>query len=758
MNQISHIGNIFHFETARKATQGNAWARWSLCAFLMAAAAVGAPRRSGDATGQVAVVVGQSAPELERWAAEQLCTRLQKLFGIRTQPVVDVPAAARAIFMVGSPATNRAITRDSFPSVSRQGIVLRRLSLKNRPAFIVGGGSPAATLWAVSELGERWGVRYQLQGDVWPTRTQPFHMPDMNVALEPRLPIRGWRVINDFACGPESWGMADYRPLIDQLAKLKFNRLFLAIYPWQPFLDLKVRGIQRRWATLWYDFHYPITADIIGRGLFGAGPEFWNPDLPRNAGYPEFAAAGEKLVHSLMAYAHQRGMECMINATLTEFPPEFAPLLSGSKKVHQLGELDIVSGPNVRIEDPALNELAGAVLRATANTYPETDLVALGMPEHREWVGQYEEAWKGLDARYGIGKIRTLAEVLTAAQNRADYPGGAARAVQEVKGDLASLYFYDRLLNQLQVFKGTRRPDMRLIYDAVAEELYPLLGRILPHGAETMNFVDYTPARIVKRRQVLRNIPGREIPATLIYTLHDDNIGLLPQLMTGSLAVLTQDLEKYGWAGFVTRYWLTSDHDPTVAYLARAAWDATATPDAVNRDQMRAVCGQACVEEMMAAFHEVEQVTVELEWHGLGFAFPVPGMMMKHWKPGPAPVEIPGYRRGYQSALDHARRAAAGAEPEGRSYIDYWIGRLEFGIGYLDAVDAVYQAAAAEAEGDRNEAIRKTELAENAARVAVEAYARVARNQSDRGAIATLNEYVNRPLRAKLESLKSSQH
>ena len=37
---------------------------------------------------------------------------------------------------------------------------------------------------------------------------------------------------------------------------------------------------------------------------------------------------------------------------------------------------------------------------------------------------------------------------------------------------------------------------------------------------------------------------------------------------------------------------------------------------------------------------------------------------------------------------------------------------------------------------------------------AIEAHVRVARDRSDLGAIAVLNEYAYRPLRAKLEELK----
>ena len=98
--------------------------------------------------------------------------------------------------------------------------------------------------------------------------------------MEPEFTIRQWRVVNDFACGPESWGMGDYRPLIDQIAKLKFNRLYVFIYAYQPFLKFEAGGVTRSSGTLWFGFSYPITDDMIGRELFDDRREFWNPDLP----------------------------------------------------------------------------------------------------------------------------------------------------------------------------------------------------------------------------------------------------------------------------------------------------------------------------------------------------------------------------------------------------------------------------------------------------------------------------------------------
>jgi hypothetical protein len=721
---------------------------------------------------KVGIQIGPQAGELERYAADELAGYLDRLYCIATKPVIERSTSADVLLLVGTPETNPTIAgalgKGGWPKVSDQGIVLKRAKVHRTvtparqgtqdgqecPSYVIGGGSPAATLWAVYELVERWGVRYLLHGDVLPEKPGPFGLPEADVVLEPNLRVRQWRTVNDFACGPESWGLDEHRRVIDQLAKLRFNRLFVSVWAYQPFLDLKVKGIQRQSASLWYDFHYPITDDMPGRHLFGRDPEFWNPDLPRGASYPQFAAAGQRLVKGIIAHAKSRGMQCAMDAILTEFPPEFAPLLPDADKVNQLGAMNVVPGPKTKVDDPAVSELATAVLQATVNTYPEVDYILLGMPEHRQWVGEFERAWQVLDRKYRVSEKVKLADVLAGAGKRTGYPGGASRAVQEAKGDIVWLYFYDRLLTDLKALQGTRRPDAKIILNSAAEELFPILPRILPPGSETLNFVDYTPARILKRRAVLGQIPARDLPTSLIYTLHDDNVGLVPQLATGSLHEITQDIRRHGWSGFSTRYWLIGDHDPCVAYLSRAAWDSGVTPDSVYRDQIRAVCGADCLDDMLAVLREVEAATVALEWHGLGFTFPVAGMIMKHWVPEPLPPELARVRDHYDRALTAARRAREKSSPRGRGWVAYWIGRLEFGIGYFDAVQATRRAARAEKDGQVKEACQRAEAALQHVRQSLEAYARVAADQSDRGAIATMAEYVYRPLKDRLAHLQ----
>jgi len=705
---------------------------------------------------RVAVVVGPEAPPIERYAASQLCGYLGQLYGLKTQPETTIPAEAQVLLLVGRPASNPFVEEaagTAFPTVSDQGIVLKRAVVNGKPALIVGGGSSRATMWAVYELVERWGVRYLLHGDIFPEHPSEFSLPRADVVMEPKLRIRQWRTMNALAFGTESWGMADFKPVLDQLAKLKFNRIYIATFGFQPFLDFEAGGIKRSSATLFFGQRFPITNGMVGRQLFGNVTEFWNRDLPIDSSYEATTAAGIKLIHNLISYGHERGMETVMTAPIADFPPEFMPLIKGAQRIKNLGELTIVPGADTRVDDPGLNLLAKAVLRATVNTYPEADYLAVSMAEQRQWVDLYQQSWNSLDAKYGIEKIYPLVQAIAEAAQRKGASRERERIVNEVKGDIVFLNFLDQLLRQGQALKGTSRPDMRFIYVQVAEELMRIVPRIVPHGWEALNFIDYNPSRIVERQEVLETAPVRQIPESLIFTLHDDNIGLVPQLEAEPLAKLTALLIKYGWAGFSTRYWLTGDHDPVIAYIAKASWNADATLDDVERDLIRSVCGSDSVDDMLTVFREVSQATVLFEWNDVSLSFPVPDMMTKHWKAGPMPTDLIEARAHYQLALKAALRALAKSRPGGRRYAEYWVGRLEFGIGYLNTIEAVKRAATAEAENKRVQALKEAKAAVDDARQATEFMVRVARDRSDVGTVAVLNTFVIRPLEAKVADL-----
>ena len=169
----------------------------------------------------------------------------------------------------------------------------------------------------------------------------------------------------------------------------------------------------------------------------------------------------------------------------------------------------MVPGDSVEPDDPSLLELASATMRALVNTYPEARLLVFDMPEHRIWAAAYERAWRSLDERYGIEAICNLASVLESASQRTGYPGGSQRAIQEVRGDIVNLYFWDCLVSDGRILERAGRPNVGVVWSSLAEELFPILRAISQPGWETLNFIDYTPSNIVRRPGALANGPER---------------------------------------------------------------------------------------------------------------------------------------------------------------------------------------------------------------------------------------------------------
>ncbi len=725
-------------------------------------------------TENIELVVAPEADGLVRFAATELEAYLEQLFPVSVGIVAAPTEKSDTFFVLGTTEQfpPDVLNESERPALSDQGFLLRTMSVQNKPAVAIVGGSPAAALWGVYELAERYGVRYLLTGDVLPEKKETFYLPDVDRVFEPTFRARWLKTMGDFAMGTEGWGMADYRPLLDQLAKLKFNRIRVGSGPSQPFLDLQMDGVKRESATLWYGERFPITDDMPGRKLFGDEKEFWNPDLPfQEAGYDKLAAAGEQHMHDLVAYANSRGIEASSVWSVTDFSKDFAPVVPGAQTVQQLGALTVTPGPDVRPDDPALTAFASTVVRKIIDEFPEMD--GYGFPVGTEWPGwvaQYEWAWKELDRIYDIESVISLEEVLGNAQERADYPGGADRAVAEVKGHITGLYFLLHLWNSPGLLAESARPDARLVIYEVAEELFPILPKVLPPNSELVLVIDYNATRVLSRREVLTHIPGKEVPTSMVLSLHDDSVGFIPLLTTHALHEIVGEMRKNGVSGMATRQWMLGDHDASMAYLSKAAWYPDATPRSVYEDQIRLVCGEAALPSMLEAFRELEATTIGLEAHGMGLASPWPGMVMiSHWHERPFEKLMPEDLAGYRRALAAVRRTPTPARAEGKAYLRYWEGRLDFGVGYLEGLFAVKDGAIAEkaakdarAAGDEagyekhlGESLQHAESALETMVRAINTFADVAKDRADVGAVATMGEFVYRPLKKKVEELRA---
>ena len=150
---------------------------------------------------RVDVVVGTSAPRLERFAAQELAGQLKALFDAEVHISEKLPEKSDYPILVGSPQTNpavRALAGDRWPKLTDQGHVVRSIERDGRKALLVGGGSPAATLWAVYELGHHFGIRYLLSGDVMPAEKPTLRLDGLDIVLEPTMRLRTWRTLKRF--------------------------------------------------------------------------------------------------------------------------------------------------------------------------------------------------------------------------------------------------------------------------------------------------------------------------------------------------------------------------------------------------------------------------------------------------------------------------------------------------------------------------------------------------------------------------------
>ena len=705
----------------------------------------------------VQIVYGLHAPDLQQYAASELGGQFQRLFdGIHVSVVESPTNVAGTTVFVGSPQTNPHVARlcSDWPDMSDQGIVIR--SVPDHRSYVVGGGSPVATMWAAYELGYRLGIRYLPRGDLFPPKKKPFDLLGIEVVMEPQLRSRTWRTINNFAVGPESWGIDEHKPFLRQLAKMKFNRVMLAVYPWQPFVRYSFGGVEKSTATHWFDEKYPLDGDTVGSKAFAGKNIFENPDFSGLTTVDELHEAGRQHMQALIDTAHQLGMTVGVSIVPGEFPLEFQQALPGSVIAHQLKNLTITAGSELGPTDRTFRDLVTAKIRAYIETYPQLDRLYVSMPEFPTWGAHAEQALKMLQQR-GLSAELTLEKVLQLARDRNVIVSGD-RGVQAIRGNLVGLAFLQTLFEDDSLLKRSDGKSVELVIESVDPALYSALDQVIPENAGTLNFLDYTSRRSAENRHLISQVPATKVSSELIMTLADDNVGILPQSSVKSLSTLVDVIQQHSWAGYSTRYWIPGELDPAIYFLARAAWDKQLSGEQAVRELWTTATGnKAAADRLWKAWEHLETATDLIDRHAIGFAFPVPGMMMKHYRAEPIPEWWSEATEEYTQYMIELYRAQGAIDGDARPILFYYAKRGEYVLEYFAAVKAVREAAIAREAGDTDRAMEYLETALEQTYNCINTLADVARDQSDRGVIAVLNAYAYRPLLAEYEKLAEAE-
>jgi hypothetical protein len=189
---------------------------------------------AAQTTGRV-IVVEDSAPALERLAAQEVRRYFFLRTGQRLELAGKVPAGADAI-VLGT--KDRPLARQFLdPEAARmvrslqpQQFVLKTVSGRDPSRVLVVGGDRQGVLYGAYRYAELLGVRFYLHGDVVPDE----RLKDLPVVNEPGKPLFALRGVNPWGSHPfgfDAWSADDYKAIFAQLAKMRMNFLGIHCYP-----------------------------------------------------------------------------------------------------------------------------------------------------------------------------------------------------------------------------------------------------------------------------------------------------------------------------------------------------------------------------------------------------------------------------------------------------------------------------------------------------------------------------------------------
>lgn len=703
---------------------------------------------------QIRIVVGADAPPLERFAATELAAQFERLFVAEVvvgESSENQPSTHHVL--IGSPATNSLIENDhadQWPELTDQGICIRSIADLDQPTLIVGGGSPVATMWAAYELGHHFGIRYMLHGDIFPPQTIPLELVGLDLVLEPQFRTRAWEGLGTFACGQAAWTLDEHRRALAQLAKLKYNRVVLEFAPWQPFVHYEFHGVPKSSARLWHGGPYRVDGDTVGRDVFQGAEEFTHPDFEGRQTYAEVTEAGTTLARGIIDKAHQLGMTAAISISPLEFPIEFDEVLPDAVP-RGLESLLVAPGHGQAPDDPVLLAMAKAKIRAYVTTYPDVDGICLTLPASPAWTGHHEQAWDMLRDHSQIGDRNELRRLIASVAGE--------DAQKSLQSGITGLACLRQILADPDLFKIPGQGDVPILIAGVDSALYAQLDQLNPGDAELLHGIQSSAHELAANAVSLETVPVESAArSTLVLTLHDRDIGPLPQCNLGDIHQLVNVTRDQQWNGFLTRYPLVGDSAPVLYYLSRASFDAQMTPERALDQFFSAVCGAGTLAAMTKCYDLLEQATDVIYENDPTIAVPMEGMLMTHYDvEGPPPEWWNEAKSLYLQSLSDEARAIERSEIRGRPYLLFLIGRLVHGFTHFETLEGLRLAGDARRTGENEKATEQFETVIESLHGDVHSLASEIRYRSDLGTIAILNAYGYHPMLEQLDALYAAE-
>ncbi len=415
----------------------------------------------------VDIVIGEKAPALERLAVDELVSQLKRVYEADVKISSTAPPDASHVIFVGSPETNASMKTfvAAWPSgdkkLTEQGHLLRSVTHDSKPALLVGGGSPAATFWAVAEYGHQLGIRPMFFSDLDPVSPPELRLDGFDVVLEPVHRVRGWEFVHADPMTAGAWGLAEYRQVLRQLAKRKFNHVRLYLFAGEPWVQVEFGGVKSQSAALWDGQKFPVSGDTLGRKPFGGAKLFENPDFIGAKSHADRLAAGKKWLTGVIDAAHEFGLAVTCEIPMYQFPLDFQSLAKPSYRPEP-GYLRYSVDFRTQADDRNVVGVAQAQWRAYRENYPGVDAFEIRgfwKPDDRKvlrrLIGDVEASLGDQDRKPILRTLQRRSDVIVSApfdlgSEAGDNTSGIAEVLLDRSGFYLPSIAPSQLSNRLQ--------------------------------------------------------------------------------------------------------------------------------------------------------------------------------------------------------------------------------------------------------------------------------------------------------------------
>lgn len=522
------------------------------------------------------VAISPDAPHLVRFAAEELCRYLTRLFGgtPRCATYPDVQPGKNPLIMLGCGDDrdwmNELCEQPTMPVgediPSPQGYFLHSRTEPYR--LVIAGSEPVGVLYGVYELIERLGVVFQITGDIFPDDPGPCRLPDMSVVRKPFLTIRGLADILNMACVEHS--ETEFKSLLDQMAKLRYNLFMIGFfYRTDPEVSFEYRGL----------------------------------------GTPtEACTERQAMLNRVFEHARRRGIRTAIGYYLQHLqgtgdpgaPDDiYRPCIDGLREAFPGWS----AKPNADwrdVTDPVRHDIERQRFDQIRGAYPGVDFVMLFSLEMAHPLDHPD--CQALSDRYR-DEFGWQPETLP------------IRGYAGHNGRLMELHLLREAFLRDPAVRRSALPT-RLVYMACFMDRYlPLAGALMPDDMICMGHTAYSTWPLTDTIDDLEHLGRRGTYERWVWDcLGYDMIQDFPQAAAWANWIMMRKAARYGVTGMPLNYWRLRGYEHLARYFAEVSWNPTVTPPAFYRDYVARVFGVRGegIDRLVRAFSILEDHTRRL--------------------------------------------------------------------------------------------------------------------------------------------------